>query len=132
MAELLFQLAAAGDVAEDQNRALQPAALVVERRGALFDGDLGLVAGDQQDLAGAVRGRAIPQGLPHQAGRRLAAAFFDHPQHFADGLAHGLGASPSGEDFGHRIEECDALLAVGGQHPVGDARQRGGSACCGW
>jgi hypothetical protein len=126
VAELLFELAAAGDVAEYQDGALQPAALVAQRRGALLDGNLGLIAGDQQDLAHIVGGGPRADGIPGGAAGGFAAAFFDDLQDLAQRPAQGVGAPPSGQGFGHRIEECDALFAVGGHHAIGDTRQRGG------
>ena len=95
VAQLFLELAAAGNIAKHQDGALQTAALIAQRRGALLDGDFGFVARHQQHLPRVMRGGLRPDGIPGGAAGGFPAAFLNDPQDLPQGLAHSFRAPPS-------------------------------------
>ena len=113
-----------GHVAEDHDDADDPPAVVPDRRGAVLDGRLGAVAGDQDGVVGQADDDPLADDPVDRVLGRLPGLLVDDPEDLLDRPARRLSWRPAGERLGDRVEEPDPALAVGGDDRVADARQR--------
>ena len=109
-----------GDVSEDHHDADERALLAPDRRGAVVDGDLAAVPGDQQRV---VRQASDEPRLDDLADRLLVGLpglLIDDPENFFEVFAVGLRQRPSGERLGDRVHIVDEAVGIGRQDRVAD------------
>ncbi len=95
VAELPLQLAAGADVVEDQDHAVHRAVGAADGGGAVVDGPLGAVAGDEHGVVGQPDDDPLAEDAGHGALDRAAVLLVDDPEDLVERPAGGLFASPS-------------------------------------
>ena len=112
------------DVAKHQHHAGDVAAFAGDRRGAALDRN-SLALSRYQDRVIRERENSL---LVHHSLRCVssrALAQLDELEDFVQRLPQYVGRGPAGQFFGHGIHELNVAEAIGGNHRVCDAPQRG-------
>ena len=114
-----------GHVAEDQHGAGKRAVEAENWRAGILDGQLLVVAGEEQSAGLKPGGGAFAQSAERGIVERLAALLVDDAEHFPNRLAAGVGERPAGELLGDLVEQKHAPRGVGGDHALADAADGG-------
>ena len=122
--QLVLGLALPGLVLEDEHHPRRPALGILDRRAAVGNGALDAVTGNQQRVVCQADHQALGQYACHRVLDFLAAVFVDDVEHLRDIPAAGFVLAPSGKRLGHRVQQLDPALLIGGDNAVADAQQR--------
>ena len=74
-------------------------------------------------MVGQAHHRPLAQYARDRALHRLARLLVDDPEDFVQRSSARIGARPSGQGFGHRIDDLDSALRVSGDHTVAHAHE---------
>ena len=113
-----------GDVAEDEHAAGHGALVGADRRGAVVDGALGAVSGDEHRVIRQPDGGALPQRAQRRIRHRLARVLVDDAKDGLERLPDRLGRLPPRQGRRRRVQRRHAAPGVGGDDGVADAGQR--------
>jgi hypothetical protein len=117
VAEGLLGLAFGGDIVEDDDDAEDFAGGVEDRGGAILDGDVAAVAGNEVSVVGQAEDA---EDAGHDVVSRAAGGFVNDVEDAGDGLSAGFVHAPAGEIGGNGVHEGDAELAIAGDDSVAD------------
>ena len=112
-----------GGVAEDHHGADQTPLGIPDGGGAVLNGRLGPVAGNQNRVVGQTDNDSLGDYPIDRVGGRLARVFVDDLEDLAHRATLSVGLRPPSQGFRHAVEERDGPAGVGGDDPVADARQ---------
>ena len=107
-------------IAEDEHHAENLTVFVADRRGAVRDGMLRAIAGDQHRVVSQPVNFARGEHVVHRDHRGLARLFIDDVENLAHRPAPGLREGPTGEPLAYLVHSRDASTGVGRQHSVAD------------
>ena len=113
------------DVPEDQDGPDDPPGRVPDRGGAVVDGPLGAVPGDQERVVGQADDHALPQRPEGGVLDLPAGLLVDDAEDRGEGLARRLGGGPARERLGDRVQRRDPALGVGDEDGIADAGEGG-------
>ena len=115
-----------GEIAEDEDDAVDLAGLVTDGGAAVVDRDFGAVFSDEEGVVGESDDEAGAEDFFDGAFDGVAGVFVDDVEDFDDGLAAGFGEGPAGEGFGDGVHEGDAGVEIGDEDGVADAAEGDG------
>ena len=124
--EAAFDVFMFGEVAEDEDDAVDLAGFVTDGGAAVVDGDFGAVFSDEEGVVGESDDEAGAEDFFDGALGDVARIFVDDVEDFDDGLAAGFGEGPAGEGFGDGVHEGDAGVEIGDEDGVADAAEGDG------
>ena len=115
---------AVGNVMKDQHDPRETARRIADGGGAVVDGSLRPVAGDEDRASSQSDDQAAGQHFGHGVHDRQAGPFVDDVEDLGRRLSRGGGERPAGQRLGHGVQEAHPALGVGDEHRVANARQR--------
>lgn len=124
----LFQRAFCGAfgalVAEDEHNAQNVTAAIANGRGRVGNRPDDAMPVAQQSMVAQLDRALFAQHNFDRIDNQRLTVFIDNCEDFSRRSAARLGVRPAGQRLGHRVEQRDVALGVGGDHALTDAAQR--------
>jgi hypothetical protein len=111
-------------VTEDQDGPDRQPAPVPHGGGAVLDGSLRPVTGDEDGVVRQAGDHTSSYGLQGRVLDRLPCRFVDNLEDNREGPADGVGPLPAGQGFRHAIHKRDSAVGISADDRVADARER--------
>ncbi len=110
-----------GNVAKDEDYAVDFALRVADGRGAVVDGNLFAIGIDEYGVIGEADNGAKAENFFDGAFDGVAGALVDNAENRGKGLASGVLFGPASEALSHGIHKTHAAFVIGGDDGVADA-----------
>ena len=124
--EAAFGVFVVGEIAEDEDDAVDISVLIADGGAAVVDGDFGAVLADEEGVVGEADGDSGAEYFFDGALDGVAGVLVDDFEDVGDGFAAGFGEGPAGEGFGDGVHEGDVGVDVGDHDGVADAGEGDG------